>query len=228
VAPGATPTGAAGGSQSPVGTVGVTFLGLSGIVSIPFAQDFLALAPLGPGPTITAPNGGTNAPLYFDMAAHRLLFIVGGPEDQDPEDIALRGDDDEAMPWEDQPIQLVRVNVARPERPARVALPETPAPPVQRGEPAEAAWPRLAETYFTAEFAVEGNENAEPVPAMAAAENTTPAGAYPADQANPVTPAELLAAVAVFGLLNGTRWQKELDREIWPRRRPRVFAPRDE
>jgi hypothetical protein len=200
--------------SSPVGTVGITFLGISGIVSLPFSVDFLALAPLGPGPTITAPNGGTNAPLYFDVASHRLLFVVGGPEVRDPEDAYLWGDEDDDFLAPQDPLlePWPEANVLQ-EAPAPVARDQF----VERAEPAEAAWPQLAEAYFAGAVPVE--EPAGDVPALGTAESTPEAKVQPPQETNPAATAELLSAAAALGLLNGTRWRKELERESWPRRR---------
>jgi hypothetical protein len=202
---------------SPVGTVGVTFLGVSGVVVRPFAVDMLALAPLGPGPTITAPNGGTNAPLYFDTASHRLLFVVGGPEVRNPEDAYLMGDEnDDFFTPQDPLLELWPEPGALQETPRGSDVDEF----VARPEPvaaAEPSWPQQAEAYFAGEVTVE--EPAGEVPALGAAESAAPAEVQPPQQTNPAATAELLSAAAALGLLNGTRWQKELERENWPRRR---------
>jgi len=217
VAPGATPGAGQTATLSPVATVVVTFLGLPGTVGLSLPQQLLALAQTGPGPTITVPNAVTEAPTFFDPAAHRLLFVVGGPEDQSPEDYRDGYEDGAVLPGPDLP-RLSAIDAA----PAVAREARVMAAPAEVVPPVTLAWPLLSEAYFREEMPTTAG-----VPTEAIERTSTGLGAAtPAPVENDATEArpELLAALVGLGLLGAPSWRKEeRDREEGRRRRPTVI-----
>jgi hypothetical protein len=182
-------------------------------VPLPFATVLLAQAP----PTVPPPTNPTttvvvNALPFFNPPTPRLLFVVGGPEDRSPEDYLDEYEDGRVFPSPERPPLPI---IAIPQREATAS--------VEEARPVEPAWPWACERYFAGEFAVDKGGEAQ-APALGTAEG---AGAYALcleDRENPAAAPELLAAVAAFGLLNGTRWHKEGSRDgEEPRRRPVIL-----
>jgi hypothetical protein len=184
---------------------------LSGIVPLPLVELLPTQAPPTAPPTSPTTTAVVNAPSALNPATPRLLFVVGGPEDRSPEDYLNEYDDGRVFPSPERPpLQVINV----PLREATASVEETRA--------VEPALPWEGERYFAGTFAVD-EEGADRAPALGTAEA---AGAYAVrlEDNNPAAAPELLAAAAAFGLLNGTRWQKEGTRDgEAPRRRPAIL-----
>jgi hypothetical protein len=211
---GATPAAPQAGTEVLVERIVISVQRLSGNVPLPITALLLAQAPpTAPPATNPTTTAVVNVPPSFNPATHRLLFVVGGPEDRSTEDYLDEYEDGRVFPSPERPPLPV---LDTPRREATVSVEEARA--------VEPAWPWACERYFAGEFAVD-EAGAEQAPALGTAEG---AGAYALgleDKENPTTAPELLAAVAAFGLLNGTRWQKEGTRDgEEPRRRPAILA----
>jgi hypothetical protein len=142
-----------------------------------------------------------------------LLFVVGGPAERSPEDYLHEYEDGRVFPMPEQPPLPV---IDAPRRDATVS--------VEGSWAAEPARPWEGERYFAGTFAADEAVAAE-VPALGTAEEAGPGVVRLEDNENPAAAPELLAAVAGFGLLNGTRWQKEGPRDgDEPRGRRRPFV----
>jgi hypothetical protein len=214
-APGTTPGGLPAGPEVVVERLIISSPRVSVNVLLPFATVLLAQAPpTAPPPASPTNTAVVNAPPFFNPPTPRLLFVVGGPEDRSPEDYLDEYEDGRVFPSPERP-PLPVIDTPRWEATA----------PVEESRPVEPAWPWACERFFAGEFAVDEGGEAQ-APALGTAEG---AGTYPLsleDNANPAATPELLAAVATFGLLNGTRWQKEgsPDGEEPRRRRPAILS----
>jgi hypothetical protein len=221
-APATTSTGPTAGTEIVVERVIVVVQRLFGSAPFPVAALVQAQAP----PTAPAPTNATNpattavvnAPSFFNPATHRLLFVVGGPEDRSAEDYLDEYDDGRVIPSPERPPLPA---LAVPRREATVSV--EAVPPVEAAPAVEPTWPLACERYFAGTFPVE-EDRAAPVPALGTAEGTSVEAARLDANDRPAAAPELLAAVAALGLLNGTRWQKEGTRDgEEPRRRPAVL-----
>jgi hypothetical protein len=213
-APGATPSGLPAGTEVAVERLIISSPRVSGNVLLPFATVLLAQAPpTAPPPASPTTTAVVNAPPFFNPPTPRLLFVVGGPEDRSAEDYLDEYEDGRVFPSPERPPLPVSDT---PQREATAS--------VEDARPVEPAWPWACERYFAGEFAVDEGGEAQ-APALGTAEG---AGAYALcleDKENPAAAPEVLAAVAAFGLLNGTRWQKEGSRDgEEPRRRPAILS----
>jgi hypothetical protein len=215
-APATSPAGVSAATEVTIERLIITVRRLSGNVPLPFAELLLAQAPpVAPAPTNSTPNAVVNAPSFFNPATHRLLFVVGGPEDRSPEDYLDKYEDGRVFPSPERP-PLPAIDAPRREATASVQEARAVAP----------AWPWACERYFAGEFAADEGGAAR-LPALGTAEGTRPDAVRLEANQNPAAAPELLAAVAGFGLLNGTRWQKEGPRdgdEPHGRRRPVVLS----
>jgi hypothetical protein len=216
VASGASPSAGQTTTLSPSATSTVIFLGLPGTVGVSLPQQLLALAPTGPGPTITTPNGTTEAPTFSGTVAPRLLFVVGGPEDVAPEDYLNEYEDGAVQPW--------------PNLPRLAALDDAPTVardagalvwPTEALAPVAPTWPLLSEAYFREETPTTAGVPTEVIErtSMGLGVTETPRLETEATAARP----ELLAALAGLGLLGAPSWRKEERAHEESRRRPTII-----
>jgi hypothetical protein len=189
------PYGALAGRLSPTEAQILASLGRPGLVGVPYVQPNLALVSPGPGTTVTSPNFYTNAPQYFDMATHTLLFAVGGPNPPNSEEPA----DGYRDP------RLFRENGVPPRAPG--STPTTPRP-VRPAADGETAWPAMSALFFREDPVASDSWTEKAVEAgsagLAAAES-----ARLVEQESPEARPAALAAVAGLGLLGGPSWRKE-------------------
>jgi hypothetical protein len=216
-APGASPSAGQTATPSPVAAGIVIFLGLPGTVGVPLPQQLLALAPTGPGPTVTTPNAATEAPTFFDTAARRLLLVVGGPDDQAPEDYLNAYEDGAVLPAPNLP-RLSALDGAPTVARDSGAL----AWPAEALAPVAPTWPLLSEAYFREEIPTTAGVPTEVIErtsmGLGAAE-TPPRLETETTEARP----ELLGALAALGLLGAPSWRKEERDQEESRRRPTVL-----
>ncbi len=199
--PGANTFGVLGPAWSPVVTSVRTFLGISAPGAVPYGRADFAMMPFGPGSTLT--NFYTGAPQYFDMATHRLLFVVGGPNPPAGEDY-LQILHDDILP-EANSLRLVYAEDTVSGTPGEQA--EEIKAELSAGLE-EAGWPNLSATYFRHAATPE-----HPVPTKAIGLTSAglataqgPAVVQAKEKKAPVGP---VAAVMALALLGGPSWRKE-------------------
>ena len=201
-APGASPTATPGSTETAVERLIVLAPRLPVSVALPFAEQFPVQPAANPTPANPPGGAAVNVPPAFNAAAHRLLFVVGGPEDRSAEDYLHPYEDGAVLPSPEEPPLPVF------ER----ARPETTAATVEEPRAVAAVswtWDQVFATEFAAEEGAADTGGLAELPALGAAEAAGPTVTRLEDNEAPAVGPQVLSALAGFGLLNGTRWQKE-------------------